>query len=322
MQGENNTPTEQFELGRSEIIGLTRRELLGMDKLPPVREYEYAIDSGAWKRRIASVLFATTAIVSVNAKELVGADISYCSQDDIACFLREAELSVPMVDAPGPIPAPETANAQAVEAAPMPGPISVESLPDLGIQWLPPSVRYWGNEILAAAATHQVDPQLMAIIVTLESGGWPEALSRAEAQGLMQIWPPTGRSLASVLGIAEGQYDLFDPATNTNFGALKLRQLLDRYQPAGETTPSDYTVQMVATGYNGGEGRANNLLAGLPIPHETSVYSGYAVEMWQQRHLPTSPAFERWQSPDYGNGNILITKAHEYFAPRGVQFAE
>ena len=229
---------------------------------------------------------------------------------------HEVEAAAPSAEA---LPPPEP-TAEVPPPAEATKVITAESLPDLGIPWLPVSVRYWGNEILAAAEAHQVDPQLVAVIMTIESGGWPEAVSRADCLGLMQIWPPTGSSLASVLGLAEGQYDLFNPATNTTFGALNLRQLLNLYQPPGETVPSDHTVQLVAVGYNGGVGRVKNLLAGKPIPHETEVYSNYAVEIWQQRHQPTSPAFERWYSPNHGNGNILITKAHEYFAAHDIHF--
>lgn len=300
------------------------------------------VDAQLWGERLAAVtkepetdsLISRCKVLGIGIGLLgiaqIGALVTKSQQDSCAesvqieCYLQAAGL--PAVEGAQPTlpPAePEIAAASQVspvEAQPDDGVIKAEQLPDLGIPWLPPSVRYWGNEIIAAAAEYQVDPQLVSIIVTLESGGWPEAASPANAQGLMQIWPPTGQSLAASLGLAEGQYDLFDPATNIRFGALKLRQLLNVYQPLGEITPSDYTIQLVATGYNGGEGRINNLMAGLPIPRETAVYSNYAVELWQQRLQPTSAAFERWQSPEYGNGNTLITKANESFAARGIRF--
>lgn len=246
-----------------------------------------------------------------------------CGEDAaIDCYLQAAGLEIQESVQPTLAPA-GIDQAAAVETVPETLPNNnseVETLPDLGIPWLPPTVRYWGNEIQSAAAAYQVDPQLISIIITLESGGWPQAISPAEAQGLMQIWPPTGRSLAAELGMAEGQYSLLEPVTNTTFGALKLRQLLNSYQPPGEITLSDYTIQMVSMGYNGGEGRVNNHLAGLPIPRETQIYSSYAVEMWQQRAQPSSLAFERWKSPDFGNGNYLISKAQEFFAAQGIFF--
>jgi soluble lytic murein transglycosylase len=50
--------------------------------------------------------------------------------------------------------------------------------------------------VLAEAREREADPFLMAGLIRQESAFWVEALSRADARGLMQVLPSTGASLA------------------------------------------------------------------------------------------------------------------------------
>jgi lysozyme len=52
---------------------------------------------------------------------------------------------------------------------------------------VPRRIARWENEILAAAAQHKVDPNLIAALMQTESEGDPEALSGANAVGLLQV---------------------------------------------------------------------------------------------------------------------------------------
>src|SRR3954469_13438039 len=63
--------------------------------------------------------------------------------------------------------------------------------------WIPPTVHKWDKQINAMAAKYKVDPNLIAIIITLESGGYQKATSEADAKGLMQITPPTAKDIAA-----------------------------------------------------------------------------------------------------------------------------
>ena len=75
----------------------------------------------------------------------------------------------------------------------------------------------------SAAATYQIEESLLIGIAIVESSLDPNAVSSANALGLMQIkWPIT----ANHLGIEERQA-LFDPCTNIDAGARYLRELLD-----------------------------------------------------------------------------------------------
>jgi hypothetical protein len=74
-----------------------------------------------------------------------------------------------------------------------------------------------------------VDPLLLLAIGTVESGYDPQAKSHADARGLYQIWPSTGRLLARSLGWDYDEQMLFDPVKNTEAAALYLDILFAAY---------------------------------------------------------------------------------------------
>jgi hypothetical protein len=87
-----------------------------------------------------------------------------------------------------------------------------------------------------------VDPLLLLAIGTVESGYDPQAKSHADARGLYQIWPSTGRLLARSLGWEWSEQMLYDPQKNTEAAALYLDILFAAYNDP----------QMVLAEYNGG----------------------------------------------------------------------
>lgn len=72
----------------------------------------------------------------------------------------------------------------------------------------------------------KVDPLLIISVVKQESAFNPEAVSVANAYGLMQIIPPTARDLEPGINTVE----LFEPSQNVKLGARYVRQLLNRYR--------------------------------------------------------------------------------------------
>jgi soluble lytic murein transglycosylase-like protein len=72
----------------------------------------------------------------------------------------------------------------------------------------------------------QIDPALAFAHALQESNFRAEAVSPAQAQGLMQITPITVRQHASSLGMT-GRVNIFDPATNLAFGQQNLEMLRD-----------------------------------------------------------------------------------------------
>lgn len=150
--------------------------------------------------------------------------------------------------------------------------------------WIPDSVRRWGPIINEMGKKYNVDPNLIAIIITMESGGYATAESEVGAKGLMQVTKPTGGDIAAkFLKEPRTEYDLFDPRTNIEFGTAK---------QGPEWTA---TVELVAAGYNGGPGTANALEKGEGLRDtQPVIYSRDAFNMWRERNARKSPTFERW----------------------------
>jgi soluble lytic murein transglycosylase-like protein len=99
-----------------------------------------------------------------------------------------------------------------------------------------------------------VPPALVRAVIDTESRGDPSAVSRAGAQGLMQLMPGT----QAMYGIANP----FDPASNVSAGTRYLHDLLVRYHN---------DVQLALAAYNAGPA-AVELYHGIPPFAETRSY--------------------------------------------------
>ena len=75
-----------------------------------------------------------------------------------------------------------------------------------------PSVHYWSGKISEWADMYEVEPQLLATVMQIESCGHPKAVSGAGARGLFQVMP---------FHFADGE-DMLDPDTNAKRGGLFL----------------------------------------------------------------------------------------------------
>lgn len=102
--------------------------------------------------------------------------------------------------------------------------------------------RYAELALEASEKYPAVDPLLLLAIGIVESGYDPEARSNADARGLYQIWPSTGKILVRALGWSYDDSTLDDPEKNTQAAALYLDVLFSTYNDP----------QMVLAEYNGG----------------------------------------------------------------------
>jgi cell wall-associated NlpC family hydrolase len=105
----------------------------------------------------------------------------------------------------------------------------------------------------AAGARHGVSPKLLAAVAKVESGYNPNAVSKAGAQGLMQLMPSTAKGL--------GVRDPFDPAQAVNGAAKLLAQNLKEFR----------TVPLALAAYNAGGGAVRKY-GGIPPYSETQAY--------------------------------------------------
>ncbi len=174
--------------------------------------------------------------------------------------------------------------------------------------WIPGTVRHWNDIIDEMGKKYDVDPNLIAIIMTLESGGYAKAGSSADAHGLMQITPLTAKDIASkYLKKPMKSYDIWDPRTNVEFGAAYLAKLRDTFEEPDQGPSWDLTVEQIAASYNAGFIGGLHLQQGKGL-HDTQalVYSRDAFNMWRERHAKDSPTFDRWKER---GGSILLDKA-------------
>jgi hypothetical protein len=162
------------------------------------------------------------------------------------------------------------------------------------IDWLPDTVTRWQPLLLGAAREHGVDPELLAIVALVESGGDPDALSGSGAVGLMQVMPSTAVDIARQRGLSTFTVaDLSDPALNVDMGAWYLARQLEAF---GHPAALDMTgsVGIAAAAYNGGPGHVQGHLAGEPLADETVAYRHWVAGMWSERRAPSSATFDAW----------------------------
>jgi soluble lytic murein transglycosylase len=129
-----------------------------------------------------------------------------------------------------------------------------------GGETLPPDVLriifpldYWPL-IKKYSDLHKLDPYLIAALMAQESTFTAEIRSHANAYGLMQIIPGTGRRYARKLGIRFTTASLTNAETNVRLGTLYFKELIDRFGGA----------HFALASYNAGEHRVARWLQESP----------------------------------------------------------
>ncbi len=110
--------------------------------------------------------------------------------------------------------------------------------------------QYWGV-IQREARVNDLDPYMVASLIRQESEFNPRVISYANAYGLMQLLPSTGRQMAQRAGMGNhlDANALLDPEINIKLGCAYLRQTLDRF--GGQ---QEYAF----ASYNAGEARVDD----------------------------------------------------------------
>lgn len=112
----------------------------------------------------------------------------------------------------------------------------------------------FGKFIQDAARQHGLDEALISSVIFAESNFNPKAVSRKQAQGLMQLIPST----AARYSVS----NIFDPAQNISAGTHYLKDLLDQYHG---------NLQWALAAYNAGPERVDQY-HGIPPYPETMEY--------------------------------------------------
>ena len=129
--------------------------------------------------------------------------------------------------------------------------LPVQSVPSVYWQLLFPRP-YW-DDLVSNANRNGLDPYLVASLIRQESEFNPTVISKANAYGLMQLLPSTGKAEAKKVGLKGfTTSSLLNPSTNLELGTIDLRRSLDRYGG---------TVEYALAAYNAGDVPVRNWIA-------------------------------------------------------------
>lgn len=145
-----------------------------------------------------------------------------------------------------------------------------------------PEIHYWADSILRWAAAANLDPNLAAVVMQIESCGDPRATSRAGAMGLFQVMPYHFKA-------GENPYQ---PDTNALRGLGYLKR---SFEKAGGNP------RMALAGYNGGIGVIGR--GEWTWAAETARYVKYGFPIYEdaRRGTTSSAALNEWYGR-YGAG--------------------
>lgn len=138
-----------------------------------------------------------------------------------------------------------------------------------------PSVQYWRKDILRWARQWQIDPNLVATVVQIESCGNPKVVSRAGAIGLFQVMP-------FHFSTDDNPYD---PDTNAARGLAYLRRALDAF---------GQDARLALAGYNGGIGGASRAEALWPAETVRYAYWGSGIYAEARQGKKNSARLQEW----------------------------
>ena len=140
--------------------------------------------------------------------------------------------------------------------------------------------------IRAHARNYDLDPDLLAAVVYVESRFRPDARSDAGAIGLMQLLPDTAQGIATRTGGTKFVLsDLQDPEINIRYGAWYLDHLRDRY--------GDMRTALAA--YHAGQGNVDRW------QREGSASSSPKRAPMSRRSSASARVYERAYGPTLGS---------------------
>jgi soluble lytic murein transglycosylase-like protein len=143
-------------------------------------------------------------------------------------------------------------------------------------------IQYWSKDIVRWASAAGLDPNLLAVVMQIESCGDPRAVSSAGASGLFQVMP---------FHFHFGE-NPFDPDTN----ALRGTSYLSRSLEAGGGNP-----RLALAGYNGGIGVISRSESRWASETQRYVRFGSPIYEDARSGATSSPTLDEWYRR-YGAG--------------------
>jgi len=139
-------------------------------------------------------------------------------------------------------------------------------------------VQRWSNKILDWSLGRDLDPNLVATVMQIESCGYQEAVSSSGALGLFQVMP-------FHFGADEGMNDRLDPDNNAQKGLTYLRRSYELAQ--GD-------ISKALAGYNAGHLAIQWDPATWPEETQRYVRWGSGIMQDISSGLDPSPTLQAW----------------------------
>jgi hypothetical protein len=152
-----------------------------------------------------------------------------------------------------------------------------------------PEIQYWEPLIKAWAILYQIDPNVIATLIQIESCGDPFVSSSAGAQGLFQVMP---------FHFEAGE-DMLDVETNATRGLNYLSSGLER---------AEGHVGLALAGYNGGHGVIERGWAAWTSETRRYYYWGARIYAEAVSGMTSSPTLQEWLA---AGGKNLCAQASE-----------
>jgi soluble lytic murein transglycosylase-like protein len=229
------------------------------------------------QNRIRVALVLSAAAISGYLPARAAERVTLRSGSQFDCVRREADGDHIRLYLVSPVHAGATADAANYVEVPANAVLSVESIPDpppapatettTPRSTAPLTPGEMKQMLTRAGAEHNVDADLLASVVKAESNGNVLAVSRAGAQGLMQLMPATAVTL--------GVQNTFVPEQNIGGGSAYLDQLLKRYKD---------NIALALAAYNAGP-LAVDRYHGIPPYRETRAYVDRVIREFNRLKL-------------------------------------
>jgi hypothetical protein len=144
-----------------------------------------------------------------------------------------------------------------------------------------PAIQYWNSSIQVWAGANELDPNLVATVMQIESCGDPRARSRAGAMGLFQVMPYH-------FTVTD---DPFDPDTNAARGMAYLKRSLKT---------ANGNVRLALAGYNGGIGVIGRSESNWAAETRRYVYWGSGIYEEASGGATVSGRLQEWMAASGG----------------------
>jgi soluble lytic murein transglycosylase-like protein len=138
-----------------------------------------------------------------------------------------------------------------------------------------PEVHHWAQEITDWSEAFQLDPNLVALVMQIESCGHPDAVSHAGAMGLFQVMPFHFSATENPL----------DPHVNASRGLAYFARSLEL---------AEGKIDLALAGYNGGHGVIHRHPSSWPAETQRYVRWGSGIYQDLAKEQFASPTLEAW----------------------------